>query len=105
MILVLKATQPVAETVIICATATGSKLTIPVPTPTVAGLKVVLVSLQLSVPVRGSGRTVPDHRRPMHGPQLHRQVTFHARRWQHDGPAEHLAGQLRREPTVVRRRR
>lgn len=46
MILVLKATQPVAETLIVRATATGSKLTIPMPTPSVAGLKMVLVSLQ-----------------------------------------------------------
>jgi hypothetical protein len=57
MILVIKATQPVAQTLVVRATATGSKLTIPVPAPTVAGLKVVLVSLQLNVPKRGSGRT------------------------------------------------
>ena len=55
MILLVKATQPIPQTLIIRATVTGPKLTIPVPTPTVAGLKVVLVSLKLVVPARGSG--------------------------------------------------
>ena len=54
MLLIVKATQPVPQTLIVHATATGSQLTIPVPTPTVAGLKVVLISLQLNVPARGS---------------------------------------------------
>jgi hypothetical protein len=56
MVLVVKATQPIPQTLVIRATVTGSKLTIPVPTPTVAGVKVVLTSLQLSVPARGAGR-------------------------------------------------
>jgi hypothetical protein len=55
MVLVVKATQPIPETLVIHETVSGSKLTIPVPTPTVAGVKVVLTSLQLSVPARGSG--------------------------------------------------
>jgi hypothetical protein len=56
MTLVIKATQPVAQTIVVRATANGSTLSIPVPTPTVAGFKVVLVSLQLGVPKRSSGR-------------------------------------------------
>jgi len=40
---------------IIHATVSGSKLTIPVPTPVVATIKVVLVSLKLNVPAKGSG--------------------------------------------------
>ncbi len=55
MVLVVKATQPIPQTLVIHETASGSKLTIPVPTPTVAGVKVVLTSLQLSVPARVSG--------------------------------------------------
>ena len=42
---------------IIHATVSGSKLTIPVPTPVVSGIKVVLVSLKLNVPAKGSGKT------------------------------------------------
>ncbi len=56
MVLVAKATQPIPQTLVIRATVKGSKLTIPVPTPTVAGIKVVLTSLKLNVPARGSGR-------------------------------------------------
>jgi hypothetical protein len=41
---------------IIHATASGSKLTIPVPTPVVSTIKVVLVSLTLNVPAKGSGK-------------------------------------------------
>jgi hypothetical protein len=40
---------------IIHATAAGPKLTIPVPTPVVSTIKVVLVSLKLNVPAKGSG--------------------------------------------------
>lgn len=54
MTLVAKATQPIPQTLVIHVTVNGSKLSIPVPTPTVAGVKVVLTSLQLSVPARGS---------------------------------------------------
>jgi hypothetical protein len=57
MVLVVHATQPIPQTLIIHETVSGSKLSIPVPTPTVAGVKVVLTSLQLSVPARGSGRS------------------------------------------------
>jgi hypothetical protein len=42
---------------IIHATVSGPKLTIPVPTPVVSGIKIVLVSLKLSVPAKGSGKT------------------------------------------------
>jgi hypothetical protein len=56
MVLVVKATQPIPQTLVIHETVSGSKLTIPVPTPTVAGVKVVLTSLQLGVPARGTGR-------------------------------------------------
>jgi len=56
MLLLVKATSPVPQTLVIRATASGAKLTIPVPSPTVAGFKVVLVSLKLNVPARGSGR-------------------------------------------------
>lgn len=55
MTLVIKATSPIPQTLIVHASVTGSRLTIPVPTPTVAGFKVVLVSLQLAVPARGTG--------------------------------------------------
>jgi hypothetical protein len=40
---------------IIHATVAGSKLTIPVPTPVVSTIKVVLVALKLNVPSKGSG--------------------------------------------------
>lgn len=40
---------------IIHATVSGPKLTIPVPTPVASGIKIVLVSLKLSVPAKGSG--------------------------------------------------
>ena len=56
MILLVKATQPIPQTLVIRATVSGPKLTMPVPTPTVSGLKVVLVSLKLVVPARGTGR-------------------------------------------------
>jgi hypothetical protein len=42
---------------IIHATVAGSKLTIPVPTPVLSTIKVVLVSLKLNVPAKGSGKT------------------------------------------------
>lgn len=42
---------------IIHATVAGPKLTIPVPTPVVSSIKVVLVSLKLNVPAKGSGAT------------------------------------------------
>jgi hypothetical protein len=42
---------------IIHAGVSGSKLTITVPTPVVSGIKIVLVSLKLSVPAKGSGKT------------------------------------------------
>jgi hypothetical protein len=42
---------------IIHATVSGSKLTIPVPTPVVSTIKVVLVSLKLNVPAKGSGKS------------------------------------------------
>ncbi len=41
---------------IIHATVTGPKLKIPVPTPVVSTIKVVLVSLKLNVPAKGSGK-------------------------------------------------
>lgn len=56
MVLLVKATSPVPQTLIIRITASGAKLKIPVPSPTVAGFKVVLVSLKLNVPLRGSGK-------------------------------------------------
>ena len=40
---------------IIHATVSGSKLSIPVPTPVVSTIKVVLVALKLNVPAKGSG--------------------------------------------------
>jgi hypothetical protein len=40
---------------VIHATASGSKLTIPVPTPVVSTIKVVLVTLKLNVPAKGAG--------------------------------------------------
>ena len=57
MTILVKATQPIPQTLVIHATVSGSKLTIPVPTPSVAGVKIVLTSLQLNVPARGSGRS------------------------------------------------
>lgn len=42
---------------IIHAAVSGPKLKIPVPTPVVAGIKIVLVSLKLNVPAKGSGKT------------------------------------------------
>lgn len=57
MVLVVKATSPVPQTLVIRDTTSGAKLTIPVPSPTVAGFKVVLTSLKLNVPARGSGKT------------------------------------------------
>jgi hypothetical protein len=57
MVLVVKATSPIPQTLVIRETTSGAKLTIPVPTPTVAGFQVVLVSLKLNVPARGSGET------------------------------------------------
>jgi predicted ribosomally synthesized peptide with SipW-like signal peptide len=39
------------------ATVSGSKLTIPIPTPVVSTIKVVLVALKLNVPAKGSGKT------------------------------------------------
>jgi len=57
MTLVVKATQPIPQTLVIHVTTSGSKLSIPVPAPTVAGVKVVLTSLQLTVPTRRSGRS------------------------------------------------
>lgn len=57
MVLVVKATSPVPQTLIIRVTTSGAKLTIPLPSPTVAGFKVVLVSLKLNVSARGSGTT------------------------------------------------
>ena len=42
---------------IIHATVSGSKLKISVPTPVVSTIKVVLVSLKLNVPAKGSGKT------------------------------------------------
>lgn len=56
MVLVVKATSPIPQTLVIRATTSGAKLTIPVPTPTVAGFKVVLTSLKLNVSARGSGK-------------------------------------------------
>jgi hypothetical protein len=57
MVLVVKATSPIPQTLIIRETTFGPELTTPVPTPTVAGFQVVLVSLKLNVPARGSGKT------------------------------------------------
>jgi hypothetical protein len=57
MVLVVKATSPIPQTIVIHETTSGSKLKIPVPSPTVAGIQVVLVSLKLNVPARGSGKT------------------------------------------------
>jgi len=57
MVLVVTATSPIPQTLVIRETTSGSKLTIPVPTPTVAGFQVVLVSLKLNVPARGTGKT------------------------------------------------
>jgi hypothetical protein len=54
---VMIATANVGTTMrtIIHATASGSKLTIPVPTPVVATIKVVLVTLKLNVAAKDSG--------------------------------------------------
>jgi hypothetical protein len=57
IVMVVKATSPIPQTLVIRATTSGPKLTIPVPSPTVAGFQVVLVSLKLNVPARGSGKT------------------------------------------------
>lgn len=57
MVMVVKATSPIPQTLVIRETTSGPKLTIPVPSPTVAGFQVVLVSLKLNVPSRGSGKT------------------------------------------------
>jgi len=56
--MVMIATANVGTTMrtIIHATVSGSKLTIPVPTPVVATIKVVLVTLKLNVPAKGSGK-------------------------------------------------
>ncbi|HUA47855.1 MAG TPA: hypothetical protein VMA77_21635 [Solirubrobacteraceae bacterium] len=42
---------------ILHATVSGSKLTIPIPTPVVATIKVVLTALKLNVPAKGAGKT------------------------------------------------
>lgn len=57
MVIVVKATSPIPQTLVIRATTSGPKLTIPVPSPTVAGFQVVLVSLKLNVAAHGSGKT------------------------------------------------
>jgi hypothetical protein len=57
MVLVVKATSPAPATLVIHETITGTTLNIPVPTPTVAGFKVVLVSLKLNVPSKRIGKT------------------------------------------------
>lgn len=55
MLQVIRATQPIPETLVIRATTSGATLTIPVPAPMVAGFTVVLTSLKLNVPARGTG--------------------------------------------------
>jgi hypothetical protein len=56
-VLVLKPSLPGAPTIVIDATVTRSTLTIPVPTITLGGISVVLVSLKLTVPALGTGKT------------------------------------------------
>jgi hypothetical protein len=57
IVLVLKPSLPGAPTIVIDATVTRSTLTIPVPTITLGGISVVLVSLKLTVPALGTGKT------------------------------------------------
>ncbi len=56
MVLVVKPALPGAPTIVIDATVSGSKLTIPIPNIKLAGISVVLVALKLNVPALGSGR-------------------------------------------------
>ena len=50
--------QKIAQTIVIRETVKGSKLTIPVPTPTIGGVaKVTLTGLKLVVPTRGTAKT------------------------------------------------
>jgi hypothetical protein len=55
LVLVAKATKPVPTTLVIRATASGSRLSIPIPQLNLGGIKVVLTSLKLSTPAIGSG--------------------------------------------------
>ncbi len=55
MILLITVTKPVKQVVVIHETTSGAALKVPVPTPKVAGFKVVLIGLKLKVPARGSG--------------------------------------------------
>jgi hypothetical protein len=56
MVLVTKATKPVAVTVIIRETVAGTKLSIPVPQTKIQTFSVILTSLKLTVPALGSGK-------------------------------------------------
>ncbi len=56
MILVVKVTNPAPVTLVIHETASGNKLTIPIPTPKFGSLQVILTSLTLNVPSHGSGK-------------------------------------------------
>lgn len=51
-----KASIPGAPVIVIRATVSGAKLTIPVAVKPLAGISVVLTSLKLSVPAHGSGK-------------------------------------------------
>ena len=55
MLVVVTATSPVNTTLVIRQSVSGSKLTIPIPSPTVLGAQVILTSLKLNVPPKGSG--------------------------------------------------
>lgn len=58
MIILVKTTTPVKQTLVIHVTVVGAKLTIPVPSPTVLGNQVILTGLKLSVPAKRSGKNV-----------------------------------------------
>lgn len=57
MVLVIKPSLPGAPTIVITPSVSGHTLTIRVPTLTLAGISVVLVSLKLTVPALGTGKT------------------------------------------------
>ena len=56
LVLVVKVTKPIPVTVAIPANVSGVKLTIPIPTKKVSAFKVVLTSLKLYVPPKGTGK-------------------------------------------------
>jgi hypothetical protein len=55
MVMVASANLPGLKPTVIRATVSGSKLTIPVPTESISGIKAVVQKLSLSVPAKGTG--------------------------------------------------